>query len=784
MFLLRARRLSLSSKALHDGAEADLPWLGLTSVYLPFSNQFFSNSHRLKANPHHFVAVLPIHAPRILTHCKSLTHLDLDQPVSLSADWDGGAQLTCLCFYSQHLRRIPNPTYLSSINFSISDHTHGVEPNLRADEEALGAARDQMLSTLSKFTSLKEVVIPRAMEAEFAQVFAKLRHWPRAFVVPCSETQYSMISDPISSAKRNSKALADVLVPPTEGDSATSWSLRSIWLSGIRIEIGSVFLEEATLLHVLCASPSPRQAEISSLFKIAGGDSACDLRRPTRRSFNLTPFLVAVATDNGDLIELLLSQFNPDLSVRCFEDLVEGGLDCLELAASLQLPAAVDLLLKHRSLFFSSRYDSDGIFRLFQLSQWSKEGLRFLRAPAPVADVSLTFQSLLRFFGPKISISELRDSKYQRTLLHIARDDAVIDLLLRRGVDPRRADSFGQLPWVSVMDSVCAGTCTSAPLVAMLERVELADVCPGQTVLLIRALGLLRWYSSIGKLFVEPILELERRAWETATREDLEPHFCVKRIDQTFSQSIDIIDCVSRYFGSEPYFLEALESKQFRFTTKHKFLINSWLDAVWSVPDSWTLSDTCSRLDCARAGTVAFNSTQHFTNYSTSIASKRSIPTDLATDATLWRLFDCLRKRTIPMYDSSESRKIVLELVGAFVDHCARSHWFRPLEIVCDMMPCRESEKGWGTDSDLPELYLDHEAPGTSGVALSFPSHLSALLSVRLTKNIVSQRLLCTLYYMKFTSGYLFYIILGSNALAHLSAPSCRVSATDVSSFN
>lgn len=480
---------------------------------------------------------------------------------------------------------------------------------------------------LSSFTSLVEMNLCQVLQSTFRPILSSLPRLKRYVCsFPSSASRGLWSQDPL-------KTLNWAIGPlrPVEDEVRSSnpprdaaFRLSCLWISDVEgIKIGSRLVSELTSLHAtsyFAQTPETINNLVSAL-SVAGGSSACNIRWPGPNSFNLTPFQAAVSSGRVAVVKVLLDTFDPDLTVKCFDNVITGGLDAFELAVITQKAEVAETLLSMRVAFYISAYSPDQILRLFSLAQMFQSGLRddLFQHKAKPEEITRTVEVLLKFFGSKFSLASLRHSITKKNLLHSVFDGSVVKLLISKGVSLTDRDELNQTPW---MANLHAATMRCGPFnaLAVLFESEFKSGVPAEPPenvgLLVRGLTLLRQhlpdYASR-----EPLVELEKFCWENVSREALEETYLGASYIGGAPWWRDIISNLHGYLSSKYPYVEWLKAKKFRFGPLHNYLVDRWVErAVAGSRTNLYLSEyerKESKVECAKRALMVVSSFRHRT---------------------------------------------------------------------------------------------------------------------------------------------------------------------------
>lgn len=390
------------------------------------------------------------------------------------------------------------------------------------------------------------------------------------------------------------------------------FKLVSMWISDLSgFAIGSTRISEFTLLHLACSSSLVKHESLALSFQAAGGHSACNHRWPGPNSHNLSPFYVAVGTNNVSTVQFLLAKFDPDLTIKAFGTLTEEGYDAMEIAAALQLPEVVRSLLNLRSAYYSA-LPAAKVIQLFYLSQ--RQNFTAIRDPRGILPYDCerktfastaeqlreTVEALISFYDPIHRLSSLRDPITRQNLLHLASENIAVPLLVAKGVSLFDVDISGKTPWMIALDCICSFSRAGA-LSSLLEA-EFSNSLPtAHFGLILRSCVMIRSHQNV---LSNVLMELEAFAWEKSSRDEIEEQFAARAWPGSALWTTDVISRISSMLGSKHKFFSLLKAKQVRFSTSHYYIVDEWIRGSCSPVEGSSMTQA----DMATAATYAISS--------------------------------------------------------------------------------------------------------------------------------------------------------------------------------
>jgi hypothetical protein len=439
---------------------------------------------------------------------------------------------------------------------------------------------------LSSLPALRELSAP-GMHAELSAsfltiIYCHMAHAPPAVCINpgdfIGQSDTSLTWDPFAL-----RLLPDTWVEQDVYTKQDKHKLRRFWLSEFGDTMfGPLKMTMATTLHFIAARGATLEV-IERAFE-QNGDDAVNLRRPGKESFGLTPLHVAIGCKRADVVRLFLEKFKPDLSVRCFQESNPLGYNALELACAMQLPEVVRLLVSLRREHYQHSLSEGDIFRLYILVQDHPKHQFSNARPinVPGKDTVELIRLLDNILGSRFPLTRLRDPISGKNLLHKVRNIEALDYFVSRGVDLCGKDYNGFLPLDSATDAFMALNRDKLVL-KMLLTLDKSPLLPNTLHIrcVLRALGVLRSEKREDVESSELLMEMEKNAWQIASKEDIEAGFWRLGWEGGSMWETDLPLVLEAHFSSQKPFLSIMKQKGCRFTRKHSYCIEGWIaDAI------------------------------------------------------------------------------------------------------------------------------------------------------------------------------------------------------------
>jgi hypothetical protein len=546
---------------------------------------------------------------------------------------------------------------------------------------------------LSSLPSLREIRIPETV-ASVARCFTSIVY---AHVSPLPEIiilyQYDIEvrSHALTENPFDLKIVPDAyqfVIGQPSGDLARNdgLKLRRAWFTQLtQIAVGFIAMRTATLLHYLAASGTVRGPILELAIQQSGAD-AINLRRPGDQSWGMTPLHVAIGTNQMQNVEVLLKKFDPDLSLRCFQELNPIGYNALELACALQFADIVELLLSLRLEYYERTLEEASVVRLYTLAQRKKSSIRpanrlnipyVARAVEPPPDETMkTIAALEKFLGSQFPLARLTEPSTGRNVAHYVLHREALGHFKSIGVDFFAVDYAGLMPCDYAMEGYCQYE-RDLPLVIRIMKLSKAPLEPNTEHLrrLLRALASIRSQRQ-NVIDEDPILfELEKKAWEIASKADIEAKFFRRAWEGSPPFEASLASMLVLNFTSGRPFLREMKRKNCNFSTTHYYAIEEWLWCAL-IPDR--NHGDMTKMDCLNALEYALQSL-----FDTSVPNSPTLRRDMLERVcyNLWRL---------PSNLSAEDMMLV-KLANIMVAGYVRLKDMYPLQLACVYMLENES---------------------------------------------------------------------------------------------